>query len=131
MSEVETGPAGSAGWYPSAGGPLLIHYWDGTGWTETRRWAGTEWQVVLPGDVVPVGGHAVAVPPADTAYAAAISRFDSPDTGNRAAPYVRPHLRNSGSVVLPTGTVVARQQAKDGSVRSVTFFNNTELAPGE
>jgi hypothetical protein len=126
----QTGPPGNAGWYPNPADPLLTHYWDGTVWTETRRWTGSEWQVVAPVAVAPVGARTAAVAPAG-AYAAAITRFAVPNTGNSSAPYVQPQLRNIGAVLLPVGTVVARQQAKDGSVRNVTFFNDTELAPGE
>jgi hypothetical protein len=44
---------------------------------------------------------------------------------------LRVFLENSGSYPVRSGTVLARQTSKDGSIRFVEFFNSVDLQPGE
>nr|WP_294553227.1 hypothetical protein [uncultured Rhodopila sp.] len=40
-------------------------------------------------------------------------------------------LYNAGTSVLPTGSVIAKQKSKDGTVESLRIYNRTPLSPGE
>lgn len=59
-----------------------------------------------------------------------ITKISVTATGG-AAMYLKPFLTNTGNVDVPTGTVVAKQTSRDGTVESLSFYNNTTLSPGE
>ena len=48
-----------------------------------------------------------------------------------ASDWLSLYLENAGTSVLRRGTVRVKQTSTDGTVRSIDFFNNTELEPGE
>lgn len=50
---------------------------------------------------------------------------------SRSNVYLHPFLKNIGPGELPAGTITGKQTSKDGTVKSVSFYNSTALEPGE
>lgn len=45
--------------------------------------------------------------------------------------YLKPYLKNAGSSPLKRGTLYVRQKSTDNTVKDRSFWNGTELNPGE
>ena len=58
------------GWHPDRINPNLQRYWDGTGWTQQRRWVARQWMIEplpgMPAGVAPGMAPPMASPPGPT-----------------------------------------------------------------